>query len=421
MCLVGFAGWLVTDLTHTASDEELPSPPNTSLSTLRPVSSADHSVSPPGSPPREPFKNDEGRRQKAITHSSSFDRSLPTSWPPPPADPSLFLTTPPRRQASSSTNVEFETPPPKGLPELPGPPASEEDEGDAETDSPPARLDGGSHLDFSSMKTPKPPGAWSSTPLPSRRDPLVRSHTLPDFDGFGESTSEGGLATPVASLSRASSPPAQTPAPPGAWLPTPSSDRRRSVLKVRFDVESEQSASDIPVNGHAYAEDTDGSQPRSPGEGSFEVSTPKANTIGLPPSVEVKEEEVDLPVTPRSTPPPSLRKSPSIRVVDAFGRERMPSNEDNFVHDSAPASPVPNTPRNKGVVRIVDAMGRGVEEMNTGEGDIILGHNEALRHVRQSIADLATGLNDADRYVAVLCLTMSFLTFVPQLWQRVGV
>jgi hypothetical protein len=51
-------------------------------------------------------------------------------------------------------------------------------------------------------------------------------------------------------------------------------------------------------------------------------------------------------------------------------------------------------------------MGREVEEVvettsseNKSEGDIILGHNEALRRVRQSIADLASGLNEVDRYV----------------------
>jgi serine/arginine repetitive matrix protein 2 len=258
------------------------------------------------------------------------------------------------------------------------------------------------------MKTPKPPGAWTSTPLPTRHDPLVRAHTYPDSDGFGESISEGGLATPVASLSRSSSLPAQTPLPPGAWLLTPAIDRRRSVLKVRFDIESEHSASDAPANGHTHSEGVNGPQIESQSESSFDVSTPKGQASCLPPPIETKEEEVATPMTPRSTPPPSLRKSPSIRVVDAFGRVQM---SDDIVLNSTVTSPVPvsSTPRGKSSVRIVDAMGREVEEVlettsseGKSEGGIILGHNEALRRVRTSIADLASGLNEVDRSVAEL-------------------
>lgn len=289
------------------------------------------------------------------------------------------------------------------MPELPGPPSSE-DEADEEP-----------RLEVSSTKTPKPPGAWTSTPSLSRRDPrLVRVHTFPSSDGsdgFGELASENGLATPVASLSRASSLPSQTPAPPGAWLPTPTTERRRSVLKVHFEMESEQSASDALVNGHAHVGDSDGPQTESPSESSFEASTPKAHVNGLPAPFEVKMEEFETPVTPRSTPPPSLRKSPNIRVVDAFGREQTPLSEADKSQDSSVVSPVPSTPRSKSSVRIVDAMGREVEEvLDTigGEGknevDVTLGHNEALRRVRQSVADLASGLSEVDRCAAALLL-----------------
>jgi serine/arginine repetitive matrix protein 2 len=371
-------------------------------------------VSPSGPPPGAPLNSNEARLQKALTHSSSFGRSSPRPWPPPPSEPSLSLLTPPRRQSSSSPKVEFDTPPPpKGLPELPGPPSSSDDEGDAEGDWVSVKGNTEPHLDISSMKTPKPPGAWTSTPLLSRRDTLVRAHTLPDS---GESTSEGGLVTPVASLSRAFSLPAQTPAPPGAWLATPGIDRRRSVLKVRFDVESEQSASDAHANGYAHVADPNGHQTESPSESSFEVSTPKAQANGLPQLVEVIREAVDVPVTPRSTPPPSIRRSPSIRVVDAFGREQIPSTETVITQDSVVTLPALNTPRNKSSVRIVDAMGREVEEATSGEGKSqgdTLGHTEALKRVRQSIADLASGLGEVDRYVIVLYLLQdtTYITF----------
>jgi hypothetical protein len=243
-----------------------------------------------------------------------------------------------------------------------------------------------------------------STPLP-HRNPFVRAHTLPDPDGFGESTSESGLVTPVPSLSRASSLPAQTPAPPGAWLATPGTERRRSVLKVRFDVESELSASDVPANAQLYTGDSSGPHTESPSESSFEVSTPKAQIHGLSAPEEFKDEEIAAPVTPRSTPPPSLRKSPSIRIVDAFGREQIPDMAEKLTV----AIPISSSPHSKSSVRIVDSMGREIEEaMNItssegkSEGDILLGHNEALRRVRQSVADLASGLGEVDRFVAII-------------------
>jgi hypothetical protein len=51
-------------------------------------------------------------------------------------------------------------------------------------------------------------------------------------------------------------------------------------------------------------------------------------------------------------------------------------------------------------------MGREVEEVAEGadsevkhEEDFPLNHNEAVRRVRQSIADLASGLSEVDRYI----------------------
>lgn len=370
-----------------ASDEEQPSPLPTHTPALPDISISveDESTSPPGSPPPEATDNrDEDELQDAQALAASSDTASPP-LSPPPSDPILSLATPPRSQSLSSSKLEFKTPsPPKNMPELPGPPSSSEDETDDHT---PER-----HLDFSSMKTPKPPGAWSITP---RRDPLIRSHSLPDSaDEFGgETTTSSGLATPVASLSRANSLPPQTPAPPGAWLATPGSERRRSILKVRFDVESEQSASEPHPTGNGSVSHPNGSPLVNPSEVSFDdtTPTPKAPSHFLSDdAIEVKE-EVAMPVTPRSTPPSSLRKSPGIRVLDAFGREQIEPVK------SEPATP--NTPRSKSTIRIVDAMGREVEEAvdNTNEVNIEeppVSHNEALRRVRQSISELA---NEVDK------------------------
>jgi serine/arginine repetitive matrix protein 2 len=283
------------------------------------------------------------------------------------------------------------------MPELPDSPLHSEDEEGEELDQTPARLDAGAKADFSSTKTPKPPGAWTSTPAPPHRNPLARAHSLPDSDGFWEETVSGSsLPTPVASLSRASSLPPQTPAPPGAWVVTPSLERKRSILKVRFDVESEQSASETPVNGQSP-------QVEGPCQNILqELSTPTSQTQGnnFSSPVEVKKETVDTPVTPRTTPPSTPRRSPSIRIVDAFGRDAVEPPV------ALPSMPIPSPPRSKSLVRIVDAMGREVEEVAeaadsevTHEEDFPLNHNEAVRRVRQSIADLASGLSEVDRYI----------------------
>ena len=80
-----------------------------------------------------------------------------------------------------------------------------------------------------------------------------------------------------------------------------------------------------PANSQACVVDVNGLQPSSPGENSFEdLLTPISNMQGngLPPPAEVEKEKVDTPVTPRTTPPSTPRRSPSIRIVDAFMRRQ---------------------------------------------------------------------------------------------------
>lgn len=338
------------------------------------------------------INGDKAPLQQVFASVPSSDTSSPPSSPPSLATP--------QRRSFNSPKLGFQTPsPPKGLPELPDFPLHSEDEGSGEDDAMPARLSVGANDDFSSMKTPKPPGAWASSPAPLHISPLVRSHSLPDSDGFGrEAVSESCLPTPVASLSRASSLPPQTPAPPGAWMATPGLERKRSMLKVRFDVESEQSAPETPVNGQ------DG-QPKGSHQNILQglcTTAPQAQDSQFSGQVETKNETVDTPVTPRTTPPSTLGRSPSIRIVNAFGRDAVEPPV------TLPPMTIPNTPRSKSLVRIVDAMGREVEEVTEAdsevksEEDMPLDHNEAVKRVRQSIADLASGLREVDRYCARL-------------------
>lgn len=170
-------------------------------------------------------------------------------------------------------------------------------------------------------------------------------------------------------------------------------------MKVRFDMESEQSASDV-TNGIKPMGDLNGLHPESPSDLDL---TPTIKSVPIPHSpTEVKDEEVLTPVTPRSTPPSSLRRSPVVRVVDAFGREQKVGSDKNAANTLL----APPTPRSRSSVRIMDAMGREVEEkveeepsMDITSEEELLSHNEALRRVRQSIADLASGLSDVERCV----------------------
>ncbi|KAG1793008.1 hypothetical protein EV424DRAFT_749331 [Suillus variegatus] len=278
-------------------------------------------VSPPSSPPRlrslvqtpGVSSNDEARLHRALfsTSATSFrpptpdspldnsqsqEQAMPSSFTPPgtppmissaPRDessseaiPTFALTTPPRRLASSTSILDFRTPsPPHDLSNLSVLPSSSEDEVETrEADVTPVRMDedGPANLNYTAMKTPKPPGAWAATPVPPKHlretsppptsselaptvslssTPLSRAISEPERSSETNVPASNGLLTPIPSLSRAKSLPLRTPAPPGAWMLTPnqpvtqngqngpadqsqfgSIGRRKSILKVRFDV-----------------------------------------------------------------------------------------------------------------------------------------------------------------------------------------
>jgi serine/arginine repetitive matrix protein 2 len=415
---------------------------------------------PPGTPP-----------------SASPGSQLPTSE----MSPSFALVTPPRRTSFGSSILDFRTPsPPHDLPDLPAPPSSSDDDALGGTPIQDRRVDANSN--FTLTKTPKPPGAWAATPLPPKFDhrhrssspaaffplestppaytstPLPRANSYPHTraDTETDDSGEDGLLTPVATLSRARSLPLRTPAPPGAWVATPgqsallsngtdqsqygSLGRRKGLLKVRFDVaESEASATEGHSNSPLSA-----IRLTNP-----ELPFPKPTTDhGTDNSIEVVVNEVpqsmpkltipyrpttpEQPTTPisrdngRSPSQRSLRKSPAVRLVDAYGRERV-----DEAGTATSLTDLPNghadaerktitsqlTPR-RSLVRIVDAMGREVgdtlEIPDASEGrasrsfeadvsvvsdDIPIGHAEALARMRKTLRDLAESLSDTDRLV----------------------
>ncbi|KAG6862328.1 hypothetical protein C0995_016026 [Termitomyces sp. Mi166 len=357
--------------------------------------------------------------------------------PSPPSQSSLRdshvksvspLLTPPRRPSTSQ--IEFQTPsPPKNMPDLPGPPTSSEDETDQESTRAPF---GDLRFDLTAMKTPRPPGAWTSTlafqhKIP--RPPLLGSNVkheelssrlqTSDLDSKANTTTtktprppgswvstpvpllseklppedlshsgnaeehEDGLSTPAASFSKRSSEYAQTPAPPGAYIATPAG--RKSIMKVRFDGINNTGTRDS-VTRDALEDITNSLSSNA---------TPRATPSQLEISSQARTLGLSTPNSPVSRRTRS-QTSPGIRILDAFGRELVK-------HEAGKAA---NNSKNKNGIRIVDALGREVEDNDQSshltteevvpELSAPLKHGEALLRVRQGLSDLVNDLSEMD-------------------------
>lgn len=206
----------------------------------------------------------------------------------------------------------------------------------------------------------------------------------------------------------------QTPAPPGGWNGTPGigSVGRKSALKVRFDVTSESEAPSSPGQQDISLESIEMVHPPDDDHAQPPTNTSnRANGVGYdePRSIfssfsssDTSEGE-DGPQTPVLRPTSVLpRTPPSVRVVDAFGREVMEENTGREVNDVSPMT-LPSqdaSSSRKPSVRIVDAMGREVQR----NGDAIkpdtveeeLSRAQSLAKMRESISSLAKEMDDAD-------------------------
>ena len=206
----------------------------------------------------------------------------------------------------------------------------------------------------------------------------------------------------------------QTPAPPGAWNGTPGfgSVGRKSALKVRFDVTSESETASSPVQKDISLEsiemihpsDEDPARPttarlnRANGVGYDEPhsafsSFSSSDTSGVE----------DGPRTPVIKPASAPSKTPpSVRVVDAFGREVIEENLSREVNNVSPMTlPVQDaTPSRKPSVRIVDAMGREVQQngdvskVDTVEEEFSRAHS--IMRMRKAISSLASEMDYVD-------------------------
>jgi hypothetical protein len=359
-------------------------------------------------------------------HASAIDESYENLIPNNEQHTSFpsVLSTPPR--SHNDSKPQFQTPPPpKGLPDLPGPPSSPSADENQESlpefpmfltpadvtpvDGVEGRLRNGN----TTLKTPKPPGGWLNTPGPFSREqftpegsvnghvessddgplqakfnysrPMVARTPIPPggwmntptphlADSDAESViNEGGLTTPVASLGRASNIPLKTPAPPGAWALTPAT-ARKSALKVRFDPDMTNEFS--------------GMLPDSVSGVGVRGSTPEPVT----------------PITPPSRSPRKHKRSPSVRLVDAYGNEKR---DDRLRRRTSP-SPTPSSVRSKSGIRIVDALGQEVQGEETvseatEEGVVVppMSRVEALERVKLGIQELAEGIESLDLWVLI--------------------
>ncbi|KAG6886267.1 hypothetical protein C0993_006677 [Termitomyces sp. T159_Od127] len=350
--------------------------------------------------------------------------SLPS--PPsqsPPRDlhiePMSALLTPPRRPSTSQ--VEFKTPsPPRNMPDLPGPPTSSEDEVEEESTR------GNLRSDLTAMKTPRPPGAWASTPAVLRKtsrpslsessinhedstrmqtddtDFTPNKNTAEVFKSFGSRAStpnpfssqkqklphsgdpeehENRLSTPVASFSKGSLSYAKTPAPPGAYMVTPAA--RKNVNRVRFDDVNNSDSRDSTTNP---LEDITNA--------SSSYATPRMALSSVDPPSRTRTLNQSTPISPMSRRTKTQTQA-GIRVLDAFGRELVKDEVEKAENNTL-----------KNGIRVVDALGREVDNDQSSQltinGDVSelstpLNHDEALLKVRQGLSDLFNELDEMDK------------------------
>ncbi|KAF8265240.1 hypothetical protein EI94DRAFT_1736338 [Lactarius quietus] len=358
-------------------------------------------------------------------HPASTEASETNSPPTSPrldAAPTLELSTPPRRPSFSASKIDFQTP------KLHASFLSRKNDG---------------LLNLTAAKTPRPPGAWAATPAPmsaparsqtpqptvsSIRHSRTRSNSLPQPS---VTDTQSSTATPTP---HAGTLPARTPAPPGGWFSTPGSLRRKNLMKVRFETAPSDSAvsdADTTVKDVKRAEV---SLPEanwditSQGQGASESmsepsfdnveSSSPAPAVSISASGDSQKEDglaANLPVDPPNSTTvgsPSnrrLRRTPSVRLVDEYGRAQedfpsTPSRKDVKEHSRSmrmPGGGPLRTPRNTSV-RILDAMGHELEEpseQNDSEDTVTEARytrQEALERMKRAVADLQEGLHNVD-------------------------
>lgn len=244
---------------------------------FRPLSVDDSSELP------TPSSDDESERKSwnpAATPVPSGNGRQEHSWLPTPRPPGGWLQTPvaPRNAHNFDKNVR-----------KPSTTLDDDTEGDGEIYAPetPAKALGSTEERYMA-KTPRPPGAWQ-TPAPS----TVSRARFQASSASPEDVQAQGLLTPVSSIPKGSFYDPKTPYVPGGWAATPAA--RKSVMKVRFNQETEIS----PTENASSSAMQNGEHHRKHAENG------------------------DLDVRSSSSRSPRKLQTPSIRIMDAFGREQI--------------------------------------------------------------------------------------------------
>lgn len=320
-------------------------------------------------------------------------------------------STPSRRSTPKSSSRKFKTPsPPRSLPDLPTPSSSDESEPKPWKLARTAASSKG-HQDYANMATPKPPGGWLQTPGPS--------HVKQDQGGSGTSTTSPQVvdecpsdpATPARAASAAQQ--SKTPKPPGGWLSTPAP----AYTSISPQPEKAQGLL-TPLPSLSKGTSIDLKTPAVPGgwgitptarksilKVRFNPETPP-NQNGSTWSEQAHEE---LPATVAHS---ILRKSrvphtPSIRVVDAFGREQ----ESNMSTEA-------DAHRTQQALRVVDAMGHEIQEIDDmpvqDEKNLnqLSSRTELLSRIRRGLDDLVIDLDDVNECVRTSLIFAQALNFL---------
>jgi serine/arginine repetitive matrix protein 2 len=384
-----------------------------------------------------------------------------------------FHSVPDSLLKSSGSEGEQQTMPPPVTHETPPLTSSASQDGSPEVETHeanviPVRVDEASfaHLNYTAMTTPEPPGAWTITPDPPlKHAPRATSPLLVSASELTPITSSLSSSWTPPSLSRANSGPerrskpetpagndlftpkhpqallctkplhVRTSAPRGAWMSTTTQNwsnkqskfgsirTKKNILKVRFDVaESEASTTEVE---HQVSPITD--MPTSTPDSLFNSHASRSGNVtqtrinGFSQDDVVDNPVLARPVTSRRPMTPTShanapssrpqRKAFIVKVVDAFGRERIDellipiANGRADVRDTICASPSAKsfTPRvsSKNEIRIIDATGEVQEDVS--ECSSVLHDNPpicrtaALVQIRKKLREWVSGLSDEDR------------------------
>lgn len=389
--------------------------------------------------------DDENEDDKRISPPFSLSRegnSHIQIRPLVPTSAALFYSVPDCPLKPFGSECEEQTMPPSSSHETPPLTSSASQDGPEvetrEADVTPVRVDEDSfaHLNYTAMKIPRPPGARTAAPVLLKHDPRVT--LLPPVSSglilTPSSTSWTSLSRANSRLERRSKPEAPA-ALPGAtttqiWSNGQSKSgsirTKKNILKVRFDVtDSEASTVEVkqqvpPVTDMRIP--APDSLPNGHASRSWNILQTRININRSSQGDSADDSVLARPVTPgrhmipasRTNAPSSRphRRAFSVKLVDAFGRERIDELPIPIANGRADAEDIiralpsakTRTPRvsTKNKICVIDATGEKVQEDVRERSSVLhrdppICRTAVLAQIRQTLQEWASGLSDEDR------------------------